>query len=532
MWCEVGWNAGSGAATRNEGEVKMSVYRPTIIRYVLNGKRATKATPGARAKREKSDTYWGRIPLANGKRKPVALCDDKEAAEAMLAAMLSRAKREARGDIDPFEDHRTRPIAEHLEDFRGYLDSKGNTSEYVELTVNRIEAAFVGCRFEKLADLNAGKVGNWLADRRKPKKNSKGDVVPGLGVASSNHYLTAAKAFGAWLVKDRRSPENPFAHLSRMNAKVDVRVERHVSSADGLARVIEAAERSEKVFRGLDGSTRAILYRLAAMTGLRVNELASLTPASFDLAAEPPTVTVQAGYSKRRRRDVLPLHQDLAARLRQWFLERKHEADAQQVILSLDRASEAKYERLFPGTWVKKAAMMLRIDLGAAGIEYEHDDGTADFHALRHSFISNLATGGVHPKVAQQLARHSTISLTMDRYTHLAVLDMTAGLEALPTIARTESVASRATGTLDEVGVSFGCTNGCTRPAEITHFQPKSPVSLTTSETSSRETKKPHLPAGNEAFRETDDSEASVGVEPTRDGFAIRCLSHLATTPE
>ena len=42
-------------------------------------------------------------------------------------------------------------------------------------------------------------------------------------------------------------------------------------------------------------------------------------------------------------------------------------------------------------------------------------------------------------------------------------------------------------------------------------------------DTLSLKTKKPHLPAVNEAFRVSDDSEASVGVEPTRDGFAIRC---------
>ncbi|MFM9961558.1 MAG: hypothetical protein ACKV2Q_10065 [Planctomycetaceae bacterium] len=37
-----------------------------------------------------------------------------------------------------------------------------------------------------------------------------------------------------------------------------------------------------------------MLYRLAAMTGLRVSEPASLTPTSFDLAADPPTVTLEA----------------------------------------------------------------------------------------------------------------------------------------------------------------------------------------------------------------------------------------------
>ena len=55
-----------------------------------------------------------------------------------------------------------------------------------------------------------------------------------------------------------------------------------------------------------------------------------------------------------------------------------------------------------------------------------------DFHALRGQFVSNLARAGVHPKVAQQLARHSTINLTMGSYTHLDTADLAGALQALP----------------------------------------------------------------------------------------------------
>ena len=328
-------------------------------------------------------------------------------------------------------------------------------------------------------------------------------------------------------MKDRRSPDNPFAHLSRLNERVDVRHERRALNADELSRTIHAAERSEKTFRGLDGATRAMSYRLAAMTGLRANELASLTSASFDLTAQTPTITLAARYSKRRREDVLPLHPDLVTRLRQWLSERERPQDGQRVILSLNRVADAKPERLFPGTWSDKAAEMFRIDLEAAGVGYVTDAGIADFHSLRHTFVSNLAAGGVHPKLAQQLARHSTITLTMDRYSHVGLLDMTAALESLPTIAAPDSQTMRATGTTDDTS-NFGCTNGCTRPAEITRFQPFSPVAMATEPDLVKTRKNPQFSGENEGFR----VEASVGVEPTRDGFAIRCLSHLATTPK
>ena len=98
-----------------------------------------------------------------------------------------------------------------------------------------------------------------------------------------------------------------------------------------------------------------------------------------------------------------------------------------------------------------QTAKTLRADLSDAGIEYRDADGrVADFHALRHSFISSLARGGVHPKVAQQLARHSTITLTMDRYSHTVVGELASGLQALPDLsARPDAERLRATGTAD-----------------------------------------------------------------------------------
>ncbi len=381
-----------------------------------------------------------------------------------------------------------------------------------------------GCKFKKLSDLNAGRVAGWLADRRKPKTDKDGNDLAGLSVASSNHYLVAVKSFGHWLVKDRRSPENPFAHLSRLNARVDVRHERRALTQKELEGLIGAAEKSDETFRGMDGSTRAMLYRLAAMTGLRASELASLTPASFDLTSDPPMVTVQAACSKHRREDVLPIHLDLAARLRQWLTERERPQGDQRTVLAFDRAAchgQAKLERLFPGTWAEKAAKMLRLDLEGAKIAYVTDAGIADFHSLRHTFISNLVAGGVHPKLAQQLARHSTITLTMDRYSHVGLLDMNTALESLPNIVTPDSQTMRATGTTDEAA-DFSCTKSCTRPAEINHSQPFLTGLMATQSASGQKQENPQFFAENEGFEPV----KVVGLEPTTYGLKVRCSTN------
>lgn len=40
------------------------------------------------------------------------------------------------------------------------------------------------------------------------------------------------------------------------------------------------------------------------------------------------------------------------------------------------------------------------------------------FHDLRHTFATVLLSGGIHPKVVQEMLGHANISQTMDTYSH------------------------------------------------------------------------------------------------------------------
>ena len=53
--------------------------------------------------------------------------------------------------------------------------------------------------------------------------------------------------------------------------------------------------------------------------------------------------------------------------------------------------------------------------LRRAGLE---DQGFT-FHALRHTFATALFERGEHPKIVQSLLGHSSITQTMDTYSHL-----------------------------------------------------------------------------------------------------------------
>jgi hypothetical protein len=87
-----------------------------------------------------------------------------------------------------------------------------------------------------------------------------------------------------------------------------------------------------------------------------------------------------------------------------------------------------------------------------ARLAYRDPGGrVADFHSLRHRFVTELVNAGVAPKDAKELARHSSITLTMDRYAHVGVRDTAAAVAKLnlPTTPGpgTEPVALRLTGT-------------------------------------------------------------------------------------
>jgi len=205
------------------------------------------------------------------------------------------------------------------------------------------------------------------------------------------------------------------------------------------SRKIDVSGVNDYVFRDLAGEDRYFIYSMAMQTGLRAGEFASLKASSFDLSGDPPVVRVDAAYSKRRREDIQPIPAELADALVNYLATKPAEG------------------LIWPGTWSRVAAKMIARDLAAAGIKQETEAGTVDFHATRHSYITLLTKGGVHPKMAQSLARHSTITLTMDYYTHVGLFDQATALEALP------SFLSGATGTSAEAVRRTG-TDGAPGP--------------------------------------------------------------------
>ena len=384
-------------------------------------------------KSRKSKKYYGYCHDADGIRRRMVLCSDKAASEALLHELHTKAERQQAGLVDPFDEHRKRPLREHLAEFAQTLRDKGNTEDHCRTVENRAAAVLDGCRFRFIVDLSASRVLSYLADIKRSGRSQQ----------TVNHYLRAVKQFSRWMVKDHRSDDDRLVHLSGGNVKTDRRIERRELTDDELRELLSAAKAGPVRFR-LTGWQRFTLYATAVGTGLRAKELGSLTPGHFDLDTSPATVHVEAENEKARRGDTLPLPSDLVELLRPWI------------------ETIPRDEHLWPGSWAKNkaASRFIQPDLEQAGIDYRTEDGQADFHALRHTYLSRLGRSGVPAKVMQRLARHSSVELTIGRYTHANLFDLGAAVDRLPVLPigsdspdePTATTSLRATGTDDANG--------------------------------------------------------------------------------
>ncbi len=410
-----------------------SIFKPLRTIRMPDGKRITKSYR----------TWYVRYRDGEGRERKRKGYRDKAATLQRAAEIERDVERQQSGLSDRFTEHRKRPLAEHLADWHQALLDRGNTKKHADLVKRRAEALIQGCKFRVWGDLSASSVQAWLAELRRSR---------GTSMRTANFYLQSAKQFCGWCVRDGRVPDNPLAHLEGGNPKIDKRHERRAFTADELQHLLRCTENATEVFR-LTGTERATLYRTATETGLRARELRSLTVGSFDLDGDPPTVTVNAAYSKRRREDVLPIRPEFAAALRTFLSDKLPTTTAFRMPSAGNLSRMLHRDReAARAAWIGSASTdddRSRRE-GSSFLEYRDAAGRVlDFHALRHTFITNLARGGVHPKLAQQLARHSTITLTMDRYSHTVIGELSEALTALPMFDNEENEATpkRATGT-------------------------------------------------------------------------------------
>ncbi len=352
---------------------------------------------------------------------------DRRAAELKASAIVRKAEMHAAGICDVFEAQAEKPLAEHVADFLSTLAARGVVTKYVADRKSCLDEYVGATGAMTTGDLDLARASAWISEIR----------GTGLSHRSVNRRVAALIQFGRWMARGRRMAFDPFSDLKTLNEDEDRRHVRRALTPDEAERLVAATrvralaragafhakanpERRAKLDRTRAkmtrlGEVRALIYLLALGTGLRRGELRRLRWCDLALGGESPHVTIPAASAKSRRVQTVDLHPRVIEAL---VAFRPATASPTDTVLP---------PRTMPGSRTFDA------DLAAAGIAKTDAAGRVlDFHALRTTTISWLASTGAHPRVAQSVARHADVTTTMRRYTDMALLDTRGAVAKLP----------------------------------------------------------------------------------------------------
>ena len=381
-----------------------------------------------------------------GKRQTrCTLTTDKATADRIARKLEADSALRRDGVIDPALDaigkESHRPIEGHLADYESKLRAANRTDKHVQSTTQFIRWIVDHAGFKTAADISADGVNRYAGKLRDEGRAAR-------TIAS---HLSAIKAFSRWMAEHHKLPRDPLASVKKPNPESDRRRERRMLLPEEW-RLLESATESGPDRYGISGKERLLLYRTAIQTGLRSNELRSLTRGRLYFDSEQPYVTCKGRSTKNGKDARQYIQPELATNLKAHIRTKSpkapvfslpHESSIAQMLR--DDLSEARKR------WQQKAkddpqtyAQRQESDFLA---DTNHEGEVLDFHSLRHTCGSWLAMVGAHPKTIQTVMRHSCITLTMDTYGHLFPGQEADAVGRLREMLDTPAVALLATGT-------------------------------------------------------------------------------------
>lgn len=400
--------------------------------------RVTTGEDGADRIAVESPTFVAKYRDGRGVVRTVSTgCRHEQAARQKLADLERTAERIRAGVITADDEaaarHHTAPVETHFAAFEQHQLAHERAAKYRENTMRALRRLAAEVPVRTLADVRREPFERWLVAR----------TAEGMAAGTRNRHREAWVAFVNWCVKSSRLSTNLLAGLPKANERADRRRERRPLTDDELARLLDVARArplnarlaknrgdgkgqpgarlSPQTRAKLDraGREHALIYKTLVLTGLRLAELRSITVGQVHTAADAGFIELHAADEKNRKGSAVPLRADLAADLATWMAD--------------ERAGAAADARLFAVPVHLNRS--LQADLKAAGISTVDGRGfVVDVHALRHTFGTNLARGGVSPRTAQELMRHSDQRLTNAVYTSLGLQDTRGALDALPAL--------------------------------------------------------------------------------------------------
>ncbi len=282
-----------------------------------------------------------------------------------------------------------KPLSEHITDYVNVLKAKGFAKAYIRHTHNRLKKIIEDCRFTFFRDITKSAVEIYIGKLQKE----------GSSKTTAGHYLDCLKSFLNWAQLDQRINNNPIAKIAKPARDSE---RKGILTAEQFMHLIKDTFDKNILIGRTTGQERAILYLLAGTTGIRKNELLSLTWSDINILADNPFICIRACIAKNHKEALQPLAPMAVSIL--------------QALKASIRPKDT--DRVFPA--FKKSintADLIRDDLKAAGLPlFDRENNEIVFHSLRNSYISFLANSQTPAKVIQKLARHSDPRLTFNTY--------------------------------------------------------------------------------------------------------------------
>jgi integrase len=364
----------------------------------------------------------------SGKRRTkCTFTTDKAAAKRIAAKYEADAALRRDGVVDAqlegISDQSRRSIESHLADYEAMLKASNSDGKHVYSTLKYIRDICKAAHFETAGSLTADGVNHYATGLKKNGKSTR----------TVQAYLTAIKSFSRWLARNAKLPRDPLASVRKPSPQSDRRYERRMLLQTEW-QWLRAAVKEDRL--KMPATERVLLYATAIQTGLRSNELRSLTAGKCFLTGDKPYVVCKASSTKNAKEARQYVQRELAAELAAHVAKLPPKRSVFKMPDASDVSAMFKADLAAARTaWLDDAkddpaehAKRVASDFLA---ETNHEGEVIDFHSLRHTCGAWLAMSGVHPKVVQTIMRHSQITLTMDTYGHLFPGDEAAAVDKL-----------------------------------------------------------------------------------------------------
>lgn len=318
---------------------------------------------------------------------------DKQVAQQRLRQLIERRDREREGLPVPshYWGGKVELLSDLVKDYRTHLLALGRTPKHVRDTVNRVKVLCRELNWDTVEGITPVGFEKWRAQAGKSAK-------------TLNEYLSSIQAFIGWLRRNDYTSENPLKGIQKVDGRGKETKNRRAWTDEEL----------KTVWYSNISYKHAIF--IAARTGLRRAELQKLLWSDIHLDTENPFLVTRASTTKNKKTEPIPFASDLIIVLREF------------------RAEDWKPEN--PVLPYKIPRMrIIRKDLEELGLRYKDELGRVlDFHALRHTYITNYAKNKVTGKQLQLLARHSDPKLSANVYTDGSQIDTFEAAKNLPAI--------------------------------------------------------------------------------------------------